>query len=149
MSQRVVELSDNAVCVKRRGDRKVRVIRFRGWDKKNQKMYSADEMGVDELTINPDGRGFVNVSSTDTRLSSYYQHIIPLQYTGLKDKNCKEIYEGDIVKFTNHSLSADVFEAEIMFNNAAFYANSLLLQPLYIHSEVEVIGNIYEQVCQP
>lgn len=64
-----------------------RELKFRGWDTRQNVMYSADEMGQDQLTLSVDGRGFINVSGRSTKLSTFTTHIIPMQYTGLKDEN--------------------------------------------------------------
>ncbi len=126
----------------------MREIKFRGWDIHKNKMYSAEEMGQDELTINPDGRGFINMNGSSQRLSQYMHHILPLQFTGLKDKKNKEIYEGDVIKIEHEER--DIIISDVKMIDGAFcvksswdeyYPMASLARP---GDGLEVIGNIYE-----
>lgn len=120
----------------------MREIKFRAWDTSKKRMWGCNEMGRDELTINPDGRGFVNVNGQSAYLSEYMTHLIPLQYTGLRDKNGREIFEGDIVKvktMDNKERNNDIVQ---YYDHAcAFTAGG---QGFIYFTEIEIIGNIYE-----
>ncbi|CAL7898909.1 YopX family protein [Fusobacterium necrophorum] len=69
-----------------------------------------------------------------------------MQYTEVKDKNEKEIYEGDIVSITPSTLGESEMIGEVVFNDGSFlidngYTSVLLFQEM---ATIEILGNIYE-----
>ncbi|MFA6152930.1 MAG: YopX family protein [Chitinophagaceae bacterium] len=136
----------------------MREIKFRGWHTKKQKMFSAENMAIDQLTLLPTGE-FINVSGMDTKLSHVFtkNEFVPLQYTGLKDKNGKEIYEGDIVKSIYnprneyYTKKENMMIVEYDICNPCFVLidikNKNIMEYDFVCCNMrsnEVIGNIYE-----
>ena len=98
----------------------MREIKFRVWN--GEEMISPDYI---------DRKGIAHWKENSIPTSSK----TIMQYTGLKDKNGKEIYEGDILGWDDKSGYLWVVIWETMFDHSRWDAS---------HSEAEIIGNIHE-----
>lgn len=115
----------------------MRELKFRSW-LKNYNCY-ADVLGFEQ------GRLFVQFQSGERSQHRLYVPIedcILEQYTGLKDKDGKEIYEGDIVSVRNKNRKNEYDIGVVEFGKAAFRCPFLLGK--YHSGQVEVIGNVHQ-----
>ena len=108
---------------------KQREIKFRAWDEKNKEMRYDGMLNIynkDGSWLYEDGKGNFHSSFGEI-----------MQFTGLLDKNGKEIYEGDIVQylFAGKKVVREVYWNEVNFCWTPLNQNSL---------DMEIIGNIYE-----
>ena len=108
------------------------IPKFRAWDKETKSMN-----GMAEIYRN---------RNQEIELHPRDKNIILMQSTGLKDKNGKEIFEGDIVKMAKDFYSEPTYYEVVRHYGGAYRLESKQhgCEWWLRHTDCEVVGNIYE-----
>ena len=123
----------------------MREIKFRAWDKQFNEMASIICLNIGDYSED-------HILKTKSRPYTYNQqfhNITLMQFTGLKDKNGKEIYEGDILKI-NGFYDGLYNTLEVRWIKNGFKCVGLInekavCETVYDYGfHEEIIGNIYE-----
>lgn len=115
-----------------------REIKFRVWDAVTKRY-----VDLSTFTITYDGKLTAVTTSEIMNPVLNQKNYIVEQYTGLKDKNGKEIYEGDILQIDDHILGDFV----VVWHNFGWkIKRSVGYESLSVHKSEDctVIGNIHE-----
>jgi uncharacterized phage protein (TIGR01671 family) len=143
-----------------------REIKFRAWDKRIKKFFGNDDFALPSNGNSHTGFYLCRKTPNCDEICGDFNNnedIIIMQFTGLKDKQGKEIYEGDIVRrgdVSEKNLTVVFFRGEFIGLKRSSYLDfkiggendfprSMVLYNLY-SPQIEVIGNIYEnpELCR-
>ena len=128
-----------------------RPIKFRAWDKDNEVMFYSEDNQNNDFTFIAERGGlqFYYIDSSDFCLMD--TNSILMQYTGLKDVNGRDIYEGDILStdLDRPYLIVEFRNGAFMFqchdNGKDYYDFMATTGENYDFTKYhEIIGNIYE-----
>lgn len=130
----------------------MRTIKFRIYNKKTSKWIHGPNARHDLDGVNLFGETILFGELLNGVSVQDLNDIVALQFTGLKDKNGREIFEGDIIRFQTEDNPEDLqWElSEVKFESGAFCLSNKYFQ--YIHefimsdgtTEMEIVGNIFD-----
>lgn len=116
------------------------IPKFRAWDKETKTMLDVSLINFKKSVLVGEHWEFGETNFIN------FDNVNLMQSTGLKDKNGKEIFEGDIVKMAKDVYS-DLTYYEVISHRGGAYrleSNQHGCELWLRHTTCEVIGNIYE-----
>jgi len=113
----------------------MRETKFRAWDKRRKVWVNEKQIGLNLLgeLIAPD----------ETWLEHGLGDLVLMQYTGLRDRNNREIFEGDILQIRSPDLTTEHLIGEVVWKFMSWLIKDGGMLDSFKNLHLEIIGNIY------
>jgi uncharacterized phage protein (TIGR01671 family) len=119
-----------------------REIKFRAWNSDTKTMIDLYE--ITPLALSKDMNTQLALQGMSGLFIPFSGKLDIMQFTGVKDKNGKEIYEGDHIRwYIDSQYGKEEFTEIVFYIEGAFYPICNVRG-----YEFEVIGNIYERILK-
>lgn len=117
----------------------MRVIKFRVWDRQEKRMSSSHLIGSRWV--------YFGEEKLTPRYAGDYERFIWMQFTGMHDRDGKEIYEGDIIDGHSDGLTRVVWRNGAWELDFADGGNIAIQQVCsWGRNDATVVGNVYEDI---
>ena len=120
--------------------------KFRAWDKSHKRIIDVSSINFRDGTIQEETRYAVN-------RKVYLDDVVLMQYTGVKDKDGVEIYEGDILEVEKNEDGTykGTINGNVFFDRFQGYSSKIKVAGMhdvntirYWNNHIRIIGNVYE-----
>jgi uncharacterized phage protein (TIGR01671 family) len=118
-------------------------LKFRAWDKYTSKMLE-QQKGIIGSNSFISFLDFYYDNSEDRNFESVINDLIIMQFTGLNDKNGKEIYEGDLIKTPDNRILPVIFKEGCFGFENNLENKQFTYFTKALTTAIEVVGNIYK-----
>jgi hypothetical protein len=126
-----------------------RITKYRVWDKENHKMIYPDGMYGEDMEIGTEIISLKVAGEMNGCSDEFQEQYELMEFTGLYDSDDKEVYEGDILLFTDYNKYGSIYwdqgdlgNPEAKFSVREIGAN--IMDRKWLCWRYKIVGNVFE-----